>query len=122
MLEKDFQRKVLARLRTLPRSWWTKVNDNTTTGVPDILGCVGPYFVALELKTKSTLSELQFINLQKLDRCEAQSFCVAPANWNEIFEYLKTLSAKSKAPAGLLKPARFPLWALPPSQKKSKGL
>lgn len=40
-LEKDFQKRVLKQLRTIPKSFWVKTNDRVMLGLPDILGCIG---------------------------------------------------------------------------------
>lgn len=91
-----------------------KINDTATAGIPDILGCVGRYFFALELKTQSKLSELQYVTLNKIDRCGAESFVVTPENWNEIFIYIAQYGKQGRE----RKPARFPLWTLPRGHKK----
>ena len=48
-LERNLQRSILKRLARVPRSWWVKF-DGSTSGVPDVLGCVYGRFVAMELK------------------------------------------------------------------------
>lgn len=93
--EADFQRWVLKRLREIPRSWWLKVNDRTTVGIPDILGCVSGVFVAIELKTKSKVTPLQAYTLRKIDYAHGQSFVMNPDNCHEIFKMLEKFSSLS---------------------------
>jgi hypothetical protein len=112
MLEANFQRKVLAKLRTIPQSWWAKLNDRTTIGLPDIIGFVGIYGFVLELKTTSRLSEIQYVTLNKIDRIGVQNFVVTPENFDEIFNFIRGYLENGAD----RKPARFPLWVLPPSQ------
>lgn len=90
-LEKDFQRAVLKKLRLIPESWWTKVNDRVTIGLPDILGCVRGNFVALELKTKSKVTKLQAHTLSRIERARGWAYVVTPHNFEQVLEYLKQL-------------------------------
>lgn len=92
-LEKDFQRYVLKKLREIPRSYWYKANDRTTSGIPDIIGCVSGVFFALELKTRSKVTPIQAYHLRKIADAGGQSFVVTPDNWKEVFEFIKRLAA-----------------------------
>ena len=114
MLETTFQTKVLSKLRKIPKTWWVKVNDKATVGVPDILGCVGNRFFALELKTQTRLSELQHYNLERIDACGSESFVVTPENFEEIFAYILEISKHGIGK----KPARIPIWTLPRLREK----
>lgn len=121
MLERNFQTKVLKRLRKLQRSWWVKINDNATVGLPDIIGCVNGIFVAIELKTNSKLTEIQHYTLERLDSVAgAESFVATPDNFDEIFNYIEGISHVDFVPPSrfVRKPARIPLWTLPARAKK----
>jgi len=111
MLEKTFQKKVLARLKTVPKSWVVKLNDATTIGLPDVLFCAAGNIFAIELKTKSKLSEIQFITLEKMERAGMQTFVATPENFEEIFAYI--MAVATNHPHRFKKPARFPQWVLP---------
>lgn len=91
-LEKDFQRAVLKKLRTISGSWWIKLNDRVTCGLPDIIGCVAGIFIAIELKTKSKVTALQAYTLRKIDCANGQTFVVRPDNWNDVFELIVKFS------------------------------
>ena len=84
-LEKDFQTKVLKLLRAIPNSWWVKLHDQSTAGLPDIVGCVAGVFFAIELKTKSKVTALQAYTLRKIDKANGQSYVVTPENWAEVY-------------------------------------
>ena len=116
MLEKTFQKKVLAKLRLLAASWVVKLNDATTIGLPDIFLVVGSKAFAIELKTKSKLSEIQFATLQKMERAGIETFVATPANFNEILVYIQ--GHANGTPERSQRPARFPEWVLPISIKK----
>jgi Holliday junction resolvase len=92
-LEKDFQRLVLKRLREIRGSWWVKINDRVTSGLPDIIGCVAGIFIAIELKTKSKVTALQAYTLKKIDAANGQTFVVNPENWPQVLEMILKFSA-----------------------------
>lgn len=94
-LERDFQRAVLKKLREIPASWWVKINDKVTCGLPDIVGCVAGVFIAIELKTKSKVTALQAYTLRKIDGANGQTFVATPENWAEVYAYLVKLSKLS---------------------------
>ena len=91
-LEKDFQARVLKKLRELPRSYFYKVNDRTTAGIPDIIGCLNGIFIGIELKTKSKVTPIQAYHLRKITEAMGQAFVVTPGNFKEVFEFLKKIS------------------------------
>lgn len=116
--ESVFQDKVMRDLRTIPKSWWEKINDRVTIGVPDILGGINGYSIVIELKTRSKLTRLQLHKLEVAHRSGCQSFVVTPENWFEVFAFLKSMvHMPAPAIASMRKPARIPLWTLPPPKK-----
>lgn len=119
--EKDFQTRVLKQLRRLPKSFWFKINDRATVGIPDILGGVNGYVVAIELKTKERLTRIQHYHLETIDRAACQSFTVTPGNWFEVYAFVASLLTIPPPPiAQLRKPARIPIWCLPASPRWQK--
>jgi hypothetical protein len=113
-LEKDFQKRVMGDLRRLPRSWFEKINDRATVGIPDVVGAINGYSVLIELKTKTKLSKIQHYKLEKADRAGCQSFVATPHNWAEIYQFLKSMLELQPPPVSqLFKPARIPQWCLP---------
>jgi outer membrane phospholipase A len=110
-LEKDFQRGYLKKLRAIPKSWFKKINDSATAGIPDIIGCIGIYFISIELKTRSKLSELQLYTLEKINSTGAVSLVVTPDNADEVLLFLSQLSSlETNLP--LRRPMRIPASAL----------
>lgn len=92
MLEKAFQTAFLKRLRALPRSYFAKLSDRSTIGLPDISGIVNGYPIALELKTNSEVTEIQLYTLRKIERAGGFAAVVSPENVEEVFQFLKELS------------------------------
>lgn len=92
-LEKDFQRYVLKKLREIPCSFWVKINDRATIGLPDILGCVSGVFFGLELKTRSRVTGIQAYTLRKIDDAGGQAFVVNPNNFAEVLAFIKKIAS-----------------------------
>lgn len=95
-LEKDFQAAYLKRLRLIPNSWWTKINDRVTVGLPDLFGFVCGWGVVLELKTRSKVTKIQAYTLRKIGETGAHSFVVTPENADQVYAFLLELSAKAR--------------------------
>ncbi len=95
-LEKDFQRAVLNRLRSIPGSWWVKIRDQTTIGLPDIIGCVAGVFIAIELKTKSKVTAIQAYTLKRIDASGGITYVMTPDNAKEIYAYLDKVALLKK--------------------------
>lgn len=93
MLEKDFQRFVLKKLREIPSTYWIKINDKVTAGIPDIIGCVAGIFVAIELKTKSKVTALQAYTLRRIDSANGQAFVANPDNWAHVYALILKMAA-----------------------------
>ncbi len=91
-LESVFQDKVLKKLREIPNSWWMKVNDRTTVGLPDIIGFCGGVGFGIELKTNSKLSAIQAYTLRKMDASGAQTFVCTPDNLDDVLIYIRKCS------------------------------
>lgn len=98
-LEKDFQTVVLKKLREIPGTWWMKVNDRTTNGLPDILGSVAGVFFAIELKTKSKLAPIQAYTLRRIDRSGGQTFVCTPDTFPDLLAYVKKIALLGHVPA-----------------------
>lgn len=60
MNETTLKTKVLKALKAIPWVWVQKVNDNFTSGIPDLIICARGRFVAIELKvSKNKATRLQ---------------------------------------------------------------
>lgn len=69
MLEKDIVAQILRYLKGLPDcfAWKTHGGMYGTAGIPDIIACVGGYFVAFEVKQPGgKLTGLQEATLRKI--------------------------------------------------------
>lgn len=95
-LEKNFQKKVLAKLKTLPNTWFYKASDRVKNGIPDIIACVNGRFVAMELKRSKgfPLTPLQRHTLENIRKAEGWGLEVNPQNWDDVFSSLETLASQ----------------------------
>lgn len=92
MKEADFQDRCLRRLRALPGTYWFKLNDKTTIGMPDIVGSINGQFVAIELKTKTKVSKIQQYTLDKIEAAGGLAYVVKPENFDHVFISLSAAS------------------------------
>ena len=81
--EAKFQTVLLKALRKIPHSWFQKINDRTTVGIPDIAGCIRGIFVLIEVKSAPTDwkrkgEKLQKKNLKRVANIGGVSFAVWP--------------------------------------------
>lgn len=89
-------------LRALPKSWWMTPQTKAIRGIPDRIGCVNGYFVAIELKKPKAKKDPSRESLQKhnlLLMREAGAYVtferLEPANWDECKAKLDYLVARS---------------------------
>jgi hypothetical protein len=94
--ETKLKEKVFRDLLTLKKSWWEKIQQVSIRGTPDIIGCIGPYFVALELKSKEEYEAdpLQAFKLQCIRECGSIACVVTPESWPFIFRKLQKILGK----------------------------
>jgi len=87
--------RVLKFLRTLPNTWFVKVQQQTIRGTPDILACCNGHFVALELKRDGTTKpdDLQVYTLAKISASGGVAMVVHPGNLNDCKKLLKEMVA-----------------------------
>ncbi len=93
-LEKDFQKNALRRLRRIPYSKWFKIRDNTTVGIPDILGVLCGLFVSIELKTRSELEPMQEYTLLQIESSYGLAFVCDDITFPFVAEYLEKIGSK----------------------------
>lgn len=54
-------------------------------GVPDILACVNGHFLAIEVKAEhGRVSELQRVNIERINKCGGVALVVKPSNFEEL--------------------------------------
>ena len=92
--EKLFENKIKRYLDSLGAyhiKYWAG-SQFTKSGVPDILACVGGYFVALEVKAQNGKpSELQIHTINQIKKSGGFAFVVYPSGWNECMAFLERL-------------------------------
>lgn len=91
--ETRFKKRIWPKLLVIPHSWWHKTQDLTRRGIPDFLGCIGPYFVSIELKTEvGDTDPLQDYTLAKIRKTGAMAIVLHPRNQEQCFETLWALA------------------------------
>lgn len=87
--------KALEMLRSLPNSWFVKVQMLSIMGIPDILGCVNGRFVAWELKKskKDHPEPLQQRTLNLIAKAGGVAEVVYPENLDQKFQDLLNLGS-----------------------------
>jgi len=100
--ETRFKIKVKADLEKLPCSWWVKTQQVAIRGTPDFLGCIGPFFVGLELKKDcfEAPDPLQAYNLSKCSKSGSIAISANPQNWHDVYAQLFLLATYYKRNAG----------------------
>lgn len=85
--------RMLRRLRSIPLSWWEKIQQVAIRGTPDILGVVRGKFVALELKSeKGKISELQKYKLGEIREARGLGFIVTADNLEEVLDEISRIA------------------------------
>lgn len=85
-----FKDVFLKQLRTIPFSWWEKIQQVSIRGTPDVIGVVRGNFVAIELKTNcGIVSPIQYLKLDLIKQAGGIAEVVSPANAEEILKILR---------------------------------
>jgi penicillin-binding protein-related factor A (putative recombinase) len=92
-----YKYRVKPLLDKIPRSFWIKTQFLALLGMPDLIGCVNGYFVALELKRskkvmKSKRFKLQRWTLTKIIAAGGYAFFMAPENENDVMKVLNKMA------------------------------
>lgn len=92
--ETAFKKKVLAFLKTLPMTWYVKIQQVAIRGTPDIIACIKGVFVAIELKASddAPISLLQEFNIAAINRAGGVGLVVTPETWHTDRQMLISLS------------------------------
>lgn len=87
--EARLTRKILQVFRTLPSSWFERVEQKSINGTPDILGCYRGQMVAIEVKTtRGRLSKIQEFKLAEIEKAGGLGLVLNEENFMEWFERL----------------------------------
>jgi hypothetical protein len=103
-----FKEKIRPQLDALKNSWWVKTQMVCIRGIPDLLGCVNGYFIALELKSgekEARLAPLQGYILRKITKAGGLALEVTPEDWDDVYEVLKILASGKARGRCQIKPA-----------------
>lgn len=93
--ETIFRQRLRKRLNKIPRSWWESIQQLAISGTPDIIGCIGPYFVALEVKSGDGVSSpLQTLKRERILNAGGVALVVDPSNFESTVSLLEELGKK----------------------------
>lgn len=86
--------RMLKDLRSLPRAWFERVQQQSLRGTPDVLGCLNSRFVALEAKRGpgEKPTELQLYKLRLIEQAGGFAAVPNPENWDDIFAELQEIA------------------------------
>lgn len=91
--EKRFETKVKNFLES-QGAYFVKffANSYTKKGVPDVLACVGGYFVGIEVKAQNGHpSELQIHNIEQIRKAGGFAFVLYPSGYEEFKKFIEQL-------------------------------
>ena len=92
--ETTYKKKLIAKLKKIPKSYWEKISQVSTRGTADYHGCVNSFMVCLELKThaKAPSTVLQHHKLKRVEKAGGYAAVVYPENEAEILADLERLA------------------------------
>lgn len=88
--EKNFENKIKSFLKE-EGCWEVKyfANAFTPSGIPDILACIGGYFVGIEVKAQNgTPSDLQLENVAEINKAGGFAFVLYPSAFEEFKKFV----------------------------------
>lgn len=92
--EKIFERRVRAYIEH-SGGWQVKyfANRMTKAGIPDILACIGGYFVAIEVKSDTgSPSDLQLQKIREIRKAGGFAFVLYPSGWKKFCDFIQDLT------------------------------
>ena len=92
--EKSFENKIKNYIESIG-GWQVKyfANRMTKKGIPDVLACVGGYFVGLEVKAQNGHpTELQKYQCEQIRKAGGFAFIVYPSGWDDLKVFLTDLN------------------------------
>lgn len=93
--ETRFKEKVIRDLKTIPGIWFTKIQQASIRGTPDLIICLAGKFIAIELKAdeKSPISDLQIYTIEIIKKAGGFGLISHPKSWPTDLKLLRTLSS-----------------------------
>lgn len=92
--EKTFENKIKKYIED-QGGWFVKffANRMTKEGIPDILACIGGYFVGIEVKAQNGKpSELQIYHCNKIRKAGGFAFVVYPSGFKQFKQFVSDLT------------------------------
>jgi hypothetical protein len=118
--EKSLQRSVRAFLKKQP-GWWIKASDRFVAGIPDILGCLNGYFVAIELKRPGSKgpTDLQAHNMRLIQ--DNGGIAIWVTSLEEVKQGIKIWLQRAKSQNSLGSLGQRKVAALNPERSRTYG-
>lgn len=92
--EKNYENKIKKFLKS-QGAWFIKYWAGapfTKSGIPDILACVGGYFVGIEVKAQEgVVSEIQKYNIKQIRNAGGFSFALYPSGYDQFQKFVEDL-------------------------------
>lgn len=110
-LESTFKKRIIRRLKSIPKLYYFCKEAKAIVGIPDIIICYRGYFFALEVKR--CVSEVynkdmqmkdsgrhlrQELEMNKMRLAEGKAAFIYPENEEEIFEWMLSASSNEQHP------------------------
>ena len=103
--EKIFENKIKQWLKD-HGCWYVKYWSDgrfTQNGIPDILACVGGFFVGIEVKASNGKpSDLQLHNIRSIRKSGGYAWIVYPSGWETLQAFLINISSGLMFPMSLM--------------------
>lgn len=92
--EKNFENKIKKFLKE-QGAWHIKYWAGapfTKAGIPDILACIGGYFVGIEVKApEGVVSEIQKYNIKQIRQAKGFAFALYPSGYDQFQKFIEDL-------------------------------
>ena len=101
MTEKEFQRKVIKYLKSLPNTWFFKVwgGGFQRSGIPDLICCISGVFLAIELKGKDGKpTALQKMNIIKINAAGGIGLILYPEKFKDFENLIEEVIENCNTP------------------------
>lgn len=92
--ETTYKKKLIVKLKKIPKSYWEKISQVSKHGTADYHGCVNSFMIALELKTdkEAPSTAIQRHKLMRVEKAGGYSAMIYPENESEILADLMRLA------------------------------
>lgn len=91
--ETRFKERIRTHLESIPNSFWFKTQQKALRGIPDFIGVVNGFYVAIELKVgNNELEPLQRWTLSQMAKAGGHTFEMNPGNLEAVLKQVQKLN------------------------------